>query len=226
MAKDFKHPKVVENYDTHIQQLIPGYALVHLQIQSILKTNVKEHAQILIAGCGTGYELNYLLSLFPQAKFVAFDPSMEMLNKAKANIVCESDLQRIDFLCGDSRVLNIYPNTFDVSLAILVSHFLSEIEKNQFFTDIYSSLNRHGFCLSYDLMQFSDLKQKQALKYLVQAQGLSQQQSQTMLDRLDDDFNLIDIQEMHLLLQQCGFQQVENFTQIGHFFGIKSIKNI
>ena len=37
MAKDFQSQTVVDGYDQHIRKLIPGYELVHLQIQAILK---------------------------------------------------------------------------------------------------------------------------------------------------------------------------------------------
>ncbi len=56
MAKDFQSQTVVDGYDQHIRKLIPGYELVHLQIQAILKTHLPEHAHVLIVGCGTGYE--------------------------------------------------------------------------------------------------------------------------------------------------------------------------
>ena len=36
MAKDFQSQTVVDGYDQHIRKLIPGYELVHLQIQAIL----------------------------------------------------------------------------------------------------------------------------------------------------------------------------------------------
>lgn len=73
MAKDFKSQSVVDGYDLHIRKLIPGYEVVHQQIQALLKTYVKEHAHILIVGCGTGYELGYLLQLFPHWTFTATD---------------------------------------------------------------------------------------------------------------------------------------------------------
>ena len=65
MAKNFNSQHVVDGYDVHIRKLIPGYEVVHQQIQALLKTYVNEHAHVLIVGCGTGYELGYLLQLFP-----------------------------------------------------------------------------------------------------------------------------------------------------------------
>ncbi len=35
MAKDFNSPKVVEGYDVHIRKLIPGYEVIHQQVDAI-----------------------------------------------------------------------------------------------------------------------------------------------------------------------------------------------
>ena len=38
MAKDFNSPKVVEGYDEHIRKLIPGYEVIHQQVDAILQS--------------------------------------------------------------------------------------------------------------------------------------------------------------------------------------------
>lgn len=224
MAKDFKHPKVVENYDDHIRKLIPGYELVHLQTQAILKTRLQAQAQILIAGCGTGYELEYLIELFPEASFVAFDPSEQMIHQAQSRLKNNQDLKRVQFYVGDSEILNQYASKFDAALAILVSHFLTQTEKSRYFKQIHSSLRTDGFCLSYDLMRFQNQAQLLHLCALTQALGLSEKQSLSMVDRIDDDFHLISEQDMHQLLKNCGFQETTCFTQISNFYGIEAKK--
>lgn len=219
MAKNFNHPKVVEAYDDHIRCLIPGYELVHLQIKSILRTQLSANAKILIAGCGTGYELEYLLETFPEASFFAFDPSEEMINKTKARLkLC--DLAKIEFKIGDSSVLDNHVQEFDAALAILVSHFLNPFQKKQYFKEIQQSLKQEGFLMSFDLMQFKDQVHIQQLKYLTENLGLSQKQSQMMVERLEDDFELISIQDMQQLLRNCGFHTTECFTQISNFYGV------
>ena len=59
MAKDFNSPQVVEGYDEHIRKLIPGYELTHQQVDAILSHHYgdQENVQILVVGCGTGYEI-------------------------------------------------------------------------------------------------------------------------------------------------------------------------
>mgnify|MGYP003581945292 CR=1 FL=1 len=220
MAKDFNHPKVVEKYDEHIRCLIPGYELVHLQIQSFLKVKLSPHAKILIAGCGTGYELEYLLKTFPEANFVAFDPSEEMIRNSQRRFEHKKDSSRVKFIVGDTSSLTAYENQFDVALAILVSHFLEAAEKKRYFKEIFNSLNDQGILISYDLMKFQNSAQVQQLQHLTLSLGLSEKQSQMMVERLEDDFELISIQDMQQLLRNCGFSSTECFTQISNFYGV------
>ncbi|HBO70864.1 MAG TPA: class I SAM-dependent methyltransferase, partial [Acinetobacter sp.] len=57
MTKDFNSSKVVDEYDQHIRKLIPGYEMLHQQVDAILQSALPPKAHILIVGCGTGYEL-------------------------------------------------------------------------------------------------------------------------------------------------------------------------
>lgn len=232
MAKDFNHPKVVEAYDEHIRSLIPAYELVHLQIQAILTTHIQPNAKILIAGCGTGYELQYLVAQFPQAKFVAIDPSLNMIEAAKQRLANSEDIARIEFIHGDTNDIfndqfndqsKTYENSFDVALAILVAHFIAEPEKTQFFQDLNRSLKKDGILVTYDLMQM-DQNTQQILFHLTQYNGLTEKQSFNMMSRLEDDFALIDAEQMHKLLVKCGFEKVHCYMQILGFHGFYAFK--
>ncbi len=50
MAKNFHSEVVVASYDDHIRKLIPGYELVHQQIEAILSTELPETAHIFNSG--------------------------------------------------------------------------------------------------------------------------------------------------------------------------------
>lgn len=224
MAKDFNHPKVVEHYDHHIRQLIPGYELVHLQIQAILKTRLPDNSKILIVGCGTGYELSYLLEQFPNASFVAIDPSLEMLEKAKDNLKHRGEFNRIEFLNVDTSGLESFQSYFDVALTILVSHFVPLDVKQVFLNDIAHSLKVGGLCINFDLMLIKEEAEKLDLKYLTESIGLAEAQSSAMLKRMKDDFYLISPNELKDLYANVGFDHCKIFTQILNFYGFIATK--
>lgn len=224
MAKNFDHPKIVENYDEHIRQLIPGYELMHLHILALLETHLKEEAKIAIVGCGTGFELNYLLDHFPKAEFVVFDPSAAMLEKTKQIVQFKQQMHRVTILQGDTTVLQKYPENFDAVLSILVFHFISHACKKSFLGDIYHALKQDGVVLSFDLMQFEEPNDQLVLKNLVTKIGLSEKQSQVMLERIHDDFNLMMVKEMKNLYLQAGYQNLRTFCQMSNFYGLKAVK--
>ncbi len=83
MAKDFHSATVVAGYDSHIRKPLPGYRIGTSTHQCNLSSHLPETAQVLVVGCGTGYELQYLLQQHPQWQFTAINPSLSMLQQAK-----------------------------------------------------------------------------------------------------------------------------------------------
>lgn len=225
MAKDFNNPQVVEGYDQHIRKLIPGYELIHLQVHALLKSHLFDQANILVVGCGTGYELQYLAQKFPEWTFTAIDPALEMLNTAQRHIEDLGLADRITFIHGDTSVLKTLQQQFDAALSILVSHFVAFEFKQQYFQDIAQALKANGLCLSYDLMQIETDQQRCTLKLLAQATGLTEKQSQAMLDRLAQDFALIDVAGMQKIYQNAGFKAVQTFAQVISYYGFMAFKS-
>lgn len=213
MAKDFNSPKVVEGYDEHIRKLIPGYEVIHQQVDAILQSVVKPHAHILIVGCGTGYELEYLLKRHPNWKFTAVDPSLTMLQKAKEQVELLDKSSQVTFIHGDTSALPLEP-CFDAALSILVAHFVADDIKPVFFKEIYDRLKEKAVLLTYDLMTCVNAQQLQALPYLCLDQGLTEEQCQKMLERMAQDFFSLTAEGYIKLLQKTGFESVQSYTQI------------
>jgi tRNA (cmo5U34)-methyltransferase len=224
MAKDFNNPMVVESYDEHIRKLIPGYELFHSQVNALLKTYVPAQANILVVGCGTGYELQYLAEQFPQWHFTAIDPAPNMIDKAKKHIDRSGLASQIECIVGDTSTLKNSNKTFDAALAILVSHFVPVDVKAQFFQDIANSLSNTAICLSVELTGFETLQQLESLKTLTLASGLNVKQVQVMADRITQDFALVSAEEIIELYQQAGFSLVKSFAQVLNYYGFIGFK--
>ncbi|NUE92823.1 SAM-dependent methyltransferase [Acinetobacter seifertii] len=213
MAKDFNSPKVVEGYDEHIRKLIPGYEVIHLQVDAILQSVLKPNAHILIVGCGTGYELEYLLKRHPNWKFTAVDPSLTMLQKAQEQVELLDKSSQVTFIHGDTSALPMEA-CFDAALSILVAHFVADDIKPTFFKDIYDRLKEKAVLLTYDLMTCINPMQLQALRYLCLAQGLTEEQCQKMLGRMAQDFFSLTTEGYIKLLEKTGFESIQPYTQI------------
>ena len=223
MAKDFNSQHVVDGYDVHIRKLIPGYEVVHQQIQALLKTYVNEHAHVLIVGCGTGYELGYLLQLFPNWSFTATDLSATMLEKAKQYIQPLDALHRVEFALADVDQLKT-EQTYDAALSILVTHFVPYAQKLNFLKAIDSRLKQHGVFIGFDLTTIKTDQDRGMLQHICEANGLSTAQSTAMLSRLADDFYPLSEQETFEQLSLAGFGSVQRFTQILSYQGFMALK--
>ncbi|WP_336009969.1 class I SAM-dependent methyltransferase [Acinetobacter calcoaceticus] len=213
MAKDFNSPKVVDGYDEHIRKLIPGYEVIHQQVDAILQSVLKPNSHILIVGCGTGYELEYLLKRHPNWKFTAVDPSLTMLQKAQEQVELLDKSSQVTFIHGETSALPL-ENCFDAALSILVAHFIADDIKPAFFKDIYDRLKENAVLLTYDLMTCINPQQLQALRYLCLAQGLTEEQCQKMLERMAQDFFSLTIEGYIKLLQKTGFESVQSYAQV------------
>jgi len=213
MAKDFNSPKVVDGYDEHIRKLIPGYEVIHQQVDAILQSVLKPNSHILIVGCGTGYELEYLLKRHPNWKFTAVDPSLTMLQKAQEQVEFLGKSSQVNFIHGETSALPL-ENCFDAALSILVAHFIADEVKPTFFKDIYDRLKEKAVLLTYDLMTCINPQQLQALRYLCLAQGLTEEQCQKMLERMAQDFFSLTTEGYIKLLQKTGFESVQSYAQV------------
>ncbi|EKU50814.1 methyltransferase domain protein [Acinetobacter sp. WC-323] len=224
MAKDFNSQKVVERYDQHIRCLIPGYELMHQQVDAILQASLKSDAHILVVGCGTGYELEYLLNKHPRWSFTAVDPSLAMLQKAQAQIQAIGQQARVNFVHGETTCLSELQR-FDAALCILVAHFIAHAIKPVFFSEIAKRLKSSGILLTYDLMHCEDTVQMKALPLLCQANGLSVAQSQAMMERLGQDFYTLSLTDYQHLLSQAGFSHIHVYSQTLAYQGLIAQKN-
>lgn len=224
MAKDFNSQLVVGGYDEHIRKLIPGYELVHQQIQSILKLQLQENAHVLIIGCGTGYELNYLLAAHPNCTFTVTELSENMLNQARQNIQAKGQEHRVNFVLGSHTDFEV-SQTFDAVLCILVTHFIEQGAKPLFLAKAFELLKPHGIFLSFDLMQSQSRVEQTILPQFCQAQGLTQNQADKMMQRMSDDFELISQADYQTLLKKIGFEQIYCFSQIFSYAAYWAMKN-
>lgn len=224
MAKDFNSQKVVERYDDHIRCLIPGYELMHQQVDATLQAHLGPDAHVLVVGCGTGYELEYLLNKHSGWSFTAVDPSLAMLQKAQAHIQAIGQQARVNFVHGETNGLSGL-QTFDAALCILVAHFIPHALKPAFFSEIAKRLKSSGILLTFDLMHCEDTLQMQALPLLCQANGLSAAQSQAMMERLEQDFYRLSLTDYQQLLVQAGFAHSHVFSQSLAYQGLIAQKN-
>ena len=112
-------------YDLLAQQLIPGYASLARLSVALLAASPRASipgAAVLVAGCGTGAELQAAREQRPDWRLTALDPSTEMLAIARTRLgpACP-----IDWRCTAVEDLRGEP-VFDGALSVLVLQSLPD----------------------------------------------------------------------------------------------------
>ena len=137
-------------YDERAAKLAPLRDTLHLLTRLIL-ADLPANARILCVGVGTGLELMYLASEFPQWQFTAVDPAPAMLDTCRQKAEASGIAARCTWHEGYLDSLPV-SEPFDAATCLLVSHFLMQPDQRRnFFSQIGSRLRPQGYLVSADL---------------------------------------------------------------------------
>ena len=140
-------------YDEKNRQLAPIADNMHFLIRLILK-NAPVRARVLCVGVGTGAEILSLSKAFTEWTFVGVDPSIGMLDVCRERLGTAGVLSRCELIQG--YVHDVPPGeNFDVTLSVLVAHFVKREDRLSFYQAMSGRLCNGGFLInteiSYDL---------------------------------------------------------------------------
>ncbi len=140
-----------QGYDLVIEQLIPGYGSLARLAVALLATSPlasETGSAVLVAGCGTGAELVEARAQRPDWKLTAIDPSLEMLQAAKARVGAEG----IEWIQTSAEQLG-RKACFAGALSVLVLQSLADDgSKLAFLTALARSLQPGGQLVLVDRM--------------------------------------------------------------------------
>ncbi|MDY6785595.1 MAG: methyltransferase domain-containing protein [Cyanobacteriota bacterium] len=204
-----------QNYDRNILQVIPGYDLIYTLIACLLQQRLPNDASILVAGSGSGKELECLSQTNLSWQFLAVDPSPDMMEIAKAKVEERGLKTRVKFLTG---LVSDVPADFlyDAATLCLVLHFLPDdgtklnlleniaqrLKPNAplILVDTYGELNSQSFKTILD-----------TLKCYFLHNGMSRQQVEDAIARLYSQLHVTSEPRLVQLLENAGFATVNRF---------------
>ena len=67
-------------------QFVPGYRVMHQMAAQLIAESVGDEAEILVLGAGGGLEIASFGRMQSRWKFLGVDPSVEMLEQARATV--------------------------------------------------------------------------------------------------------------------------------------------
>ena len=182
-----------------------------------------EHTCFLSAGAGTGFEVLTLGKQFPSWRFVAVDPSTDMLNACRGRASESEMIDRVTFFNGR---LQDYKSSvqFDAASSIFVSHFIKDREeKTEYFRSIAASLRPGGLFILADL--FGDKNSTEFAKLFgawltsYASHGVSSEELREDQEHIERDVAFVPESELIALLAEAGFSPPIRFYQTYLFGG-------
>jgi len=199
-----------ESYDKHREKLNPIKDAIHLSMQLIL-SNLRDDAQVLCVGVGTGAELIYLAQKFPKWHFTAVEPAPAMMKFCRQRIEELGIAARCSFHEG---YMDTLPDCepFDAATSILVSHFIAPEKRIQFFAEIYKRLRIDAFMINADLAtNMSSSEYDQTLKVWVDMHNYAGMPIN--LDAFSNNISLLDTDKINAIIKNAGFDTTVLFFQ-------------
>lgn len=122
---DLNPPIETNKYDESIRQFCAAYESIFTMSYSYLNSRLKEDAEVLIVGAGTGMEICTFSPLSPKWKLTGVDPSKDMLSIARSKIEAMNLKSPINLYQGYTHELP-EDSLYDGATCILVMHFLPD----------------------------------------------------------------------------------------------------
>ena len=145
--------KQVGDYVGLMSRLIPEYEKGQRFLCELIPFDKKQAINVLDLGSGPGGLSELALEMYPEAKVHAFDLTEEML------LVCQERLNkyesRVTFQQGDYKK-DSFGSGYDVILAGLTLHHLTDEERKSIFQVIHDALKDEGIFIAQEIIVDED----------------------------------------------------------------------
>jgi tRNA (cmo5U34)-methyltransferase len=225
---DFFNKEAAQKYDERNSKLTAISDSLHFLMELILR-DLPAQSRILCVGAGTGAEILSLTRAFPQWKFVALDPSLDMLDVCRERLKKAGVAERCEFFHGYVRDL---PGSsgFDAALSILVAHFIKREERLDFFRHMAKHLRIGGYLvnaeISFDLSSDEFPLMLEGWKAVQSLMGATPESLAALPKQLKEMLTVLPPSETEDLIRQSGIPSPVRFFQalmICGWFGAKKI---
>lgn len=146
----FQDSEIVEIFDSHVEQSVPGYHLGHNLILSLMKNLAFDDAKVLDVGCSTGTLLNKMAYSLPQRRLnlTGIDTSEQMITRARQKLTNQDGSTKINFHNGD--IYSLDQSGFDIIISYYTLQFLNYIERRNYIKALYDSLEHNGYFILFE----------------------------------------------------------------------------
>ena len=209
-------------YDAQWARMAPIRESLHFLLEAVF-ADLPDDARLLCVGAGTGAEVAHLARSFPRWRFLALDPSAQMIAACQARAEREGFSDRCEFHAG---VLETLPasDPFDGATCFLVSQFLLDpVARTAFFADIAKRLHAGGTLAWADLAWDTESPDYPAMLGLwlqaMSGAGLDDEAIDRMRKAYARDVAILPPDRVAALVAAAGFDAPLRFHQAGMIHG-------
>lgn len=208
------HPKALDYNDT-IRRRILGYETIFQLMADLVQVNHENPKNFLIVGAGGGQELSTLIPSFPNAQYVAVDPSDNMLHLAKLRLAEEQLNAAVDYYAEELQYV-AFSEKFDVATCHLVLHFLQTTEQKKSLIEAIAQNVAPGglaffssFNTALDAVHYEKMMEAWGIAML--RNGVTEKQWLAFKQSFGDTLIPIRTEELIELFEQAGFTNVQPY---------------
>lgn len=226
---DKNAPIAGSEYDEMARLVLPGYEAMHKMTLACLKAKLRDKANLLIVGAGTGMELVQFAKGNSKWQVLGVDPSENMLAVAKSKIQQHGLSEQIELFQGYT---NDLPEStiYDAATSILVMHFIPDNGKKlSFLKSIAQRIKASGVFILVDVFGEKGTDDFQEMiafvKEFWKENKISEAKKVEILETMDKAVYPIPENRVLELLKEAGFGQVIRFYTGLWVGGWMAVKN-
>src|SRR5258708_4869778 len=206
-----------KGYDTQIEQMIPGYILMHRLTAIYLGTEIPETASVLMVGAGTGAEVIECGIRHPGWTITAVDPSPEMVTLGRKKTDAKGLSDRVHWHGISLKKLQT-EGPFDAATLLLVLHFLPDDGGKEALLEHIAERLKPGapLVLSTFVGDPTNTRTKKIYElsrtYAI-ASGVDPAEAAEKINLARTDVHLVPEERIKTLLRNAGFIDVQRVLQ-------------
>lgn len=215
--------EMAREYDKGIRRALPTYDALFRMVQSFLRANVSDSANVLVIGAGGGNEIVTFGTANPTWTFAGVDPSEAMLEVAMQKAKNAGIEDRVSIHTGIIEQIE-FNETFDAATCLLVLHFVETVEEKLSLLKTVRERLQPGapFVLVSMFGDQSNLEFDERMNLWksiwLDLTDLTQEDVEAMEESVRE-LSFIPATRIEELLQQAGFERVTQFFSTTLFGG-------
>lgn len=232
-VKDFVFDaRVAQVFDDMVSRSVPFYnEIQRIQADIVMDFLPRNSGVVCDLGCSTGTTIEHL-TRHPDcpgdARFIGYDNSEPMLDKARLKLAEQIEAGKISLYCADLSDLPELPSCHVVILNWTLQ-FVRPIDREDLLKNIYTALRPGGILLLAEKILVNDaalnrLYINHYLKFKTSQSGYTDTENQRKREALENVLIPYRLDENYALLKRAGFKRMETYFQWFNFVCIIAVK--